>query len=72
MVKDWDAQGCQMCRDLWMRGKTPRELRVDHQTRVTWHRCDVCRAFWVETERYATEVPREAAVERFGKGILDE
>jgi hypothetical protein len=61
MVKPWEQQGCEYCRELWLNGQQPPKLGVNVDRHGFLHRCEKCGAFWEQNERFATEISAEEA-----------
>lgn len=64
----WDEQGCPVCREGWVQGRSPRKLIVNAARHATLYRCDVCQTYWMETERYAVAIYTDEVREEFGDG----
>lgn len=62
-VIPWEQQGCAACRAAWSTAtREPlRLLGINLEMRTRVHRCDVCLAYWEETERFARHVPDSEA-----------
>jgi hypothetical protein len=58
-MKEFDDQGCEICRQQWLSGTHPRELFVCASEQVSFYQCDACGAYWEETNRYAAQVDQD-------------
>ena len=73
MVKPPEKQGCAECRNAAAGGMLPPLALIDNDDdMIQWARlwrCERCKAFWVEEQRYACEVSAEDAKARFPKAF---
>jgi len=66
-LKPWEQQGCETCRYEAVGATRPPLVKVaenDAEHARLW-RCEKCRAFWVEEERYMCEIDEGEARTRF-------
>jgi hypothetical protein len=69
-LMEFDEQGCDVCRQQWLSGSHPRELFTFAPGQVSFYQCDLCGAYWEETDRYAVQVDQER-VQKF-RELLEE
>jgi hypothetical protein len=58
--REWERQGCEICRGGWERSKPPPQVAVSDARDASLHRCPRCRTYW---ERRGQD-PRAIDVER--------
>jgi hypothetical protein len=61
--------GCDVCRDGWLRSERP-ELVSPPGGPYLLYRCATCGTYWLQTERYASPIPREEAARLFPDSVL--
>lgn len=57
----WEDKGCAFCRRLWETGIQPSRLGISLTRNTYLHRCNVCRTYWEQYERYADVISNEDA-----------
>ena len=62
-MKEWNDQGCAVCRDGWKSGSLTglRRVGASNELHASLYQCEICRSYWRELERKAFEISLDEA-----------